>query len=87
MLGRSRIALAGAIGAMASVGSHIGRTVRDAGASVVGLPDRLDENGVPVHERIPRTSGNAISVAQGKRNALKARNRKRNKASHKRPRP
>jgi hypothetical protein len=85
MLGRSsstRVAIAGMLGgAMASVGSAL----RNAGNTVIGIPSapRINENGLPVHERTPRTSGKSISVAQGKRDARKARNVKRNRRAHK----
>ncbi|MDN7179088.1 hypothetical protein M0D69_13905 [Caballeronia sp. SEWSISQ10-4 2] len=77
-----RVVLAG-LASIGSMGSAIGRSLRDAGASVVGItpPRTKNEHGLPVHERIARTSGKAISVAQGKRNATKARNVKRHRAA------
>lgn len=78
-----RIALAG-LASIGAMGSAIGRSLRDAGASVVGIapPKAVSHDGMPLHDRTPRTSGKAISVAQGKRNATKAKNRARNRIAH-----
>ena len=78
-----RIALAG-LASIAGVGATIGRSLRDSAASVVGIaPKAVNHDGMPLHDRTPRTSGKAISVAQGKRNATKAKNRARNRLAHK----
>ena len=78
-----RILIAGA-GAMAAGLSSL---ARGALGTVQGVtihpPARINEDGLPVHERTPRTSGKSISVAQGKRNAKKAKNRARNRRAHK----
>lgn len=81
-----RIAIAG-MGAMAGLGAALGNLARGSLGVVNGFtinpPARINEDGIPVHERTPHTSGKSISVAQGKRNAVKARNRKRNRSAHK----
>ena len=67
---------------MAAIGASISGIARKA-REIVRIPvaPRLTENGLPAQERIARTSGKAISVAQGKRNAIKARNVKRHRAA------
>jgi len=74
------------VGAMA-VGAALSNAARGALGVVNGVtihpPARINGDGLPVHERTPRTSGKSISVAQGKRNAKKAKNRARNRRAHK----
>jgi len=85
MLGRSstRVVIAGAM----AVGAALSSAARGALGVVNGVtihpPARINGDGLPVHERTPRTSGKSISVAQGKRNAKKAKNRARNRRAHK----
>jgi len=53
---------------MASIGAALSIAARGAGNAVgISIPSspRINENGLPVHERTPRTSGRSISVAQG----------------------
>jgi hypothetical protein len=87
MLGRSsstRVAIAGLIGSMASVGASVGRSLRDAGAQAIEIVNpNKDRDGMPIKTRTPGTSKRSVSVAEGKRNALKVRNRRRNRRAHK----
>jgi hypothetical protein len=86
MLGRSsstRVAIAGLIGSMASVGASVGRSLRDAGAQAIEIVNpNKNRDGLPINTRTPGKSKVRVSVAQNKRNALKARNRARNKRAH-----
>lgn len=81
MLGKSkRIMVAGA----AAIGAALTGAARQAG-EVIGITPRfprVNENGLPMSDRIGRTGKARVSVAQTKRNALKARNRAKNRAAH-----
>lgn len=82
MLGTSkRIAIAGLLGigaALSAAGAGLGRAIH-----IVPPSQRLTDDGLPVHKRTPSTGRNGHSVAQGKRNARKARNVARHKRAAK----
>jgi len=78
--GSSRVIVAGA---MAIGASLIKGALGVVNGVTIHPPARINGDGLPVHERTPRTSGKSISVAQGKRNAKKAKNRARNRRAHK----